>query len=298
MTQSLFDRPLGRVPRAAIFLSGSGSNAIKLLEAISGPDKGSWELAALVTDRPQKSAASRIAARFGFEDRLVELDIAEFYRQRGEPRVSLATPFCRRLRETWTNALRAELKPFAPDFGILAGFVPLCNIAADFPCLNVHPGDLTYERNGRRLLVGLHTIPIEMAIEEGLNFMRSSVIVAQPYRGDGADDMDSGPVLGVSRPVEIDFMGKSREELMALLSIRPQQRPPGGYRDLMEKVASHNQDRLKERGDWTVFPPVVKAFAEGRFAKDEKGSLLWRDDSGSWIPVKTVEFGEGRCKPL
>lgn len=291
MMRSVFDKPSGRAPAAAIFMSGSGSNAVKMLQALNGPDKGIWSVAALVTDRPVKSAARRIAAEFGLQDRLVELDIAEFYKECGETRVSLATPRGREIREEWTNTLRAKLAPFKPDFGILAGFVPLSNITGDFPCLNVHPGDLTYERDGRRLLVGLHTIPVELAIAEGLDSLRSSVIIAQPYTGSGSGEMDSGPVLGVSRQVEIDFQGQSRDSLLALMAARPQRRPPGGFGDELEKIASLNQDLLKERGDWTVLPPVVRAFAEGRFAVDAAGGLLWRDGQGRWQEVKTVEFG-------
>ena len=279
-------------------MSGSGSNAIKLLEALNGPDKNVWSVAALVTDRPLTSAARRIASDFGLLDRLIELDIAQFYKDKGESRVSLATPRGREIREEWTNALRKALSPFAPDFGILAGFVPLSNITGDFPCLNVHPGDLTYEKNGRRRLVGLHTIPIELAIAEDLNTLRSSVILAQPYTGSGSEEMDSGPVLGISQEVPIDFQGLSRDELLAAMCRRPDKRPAGGFKDAMEKVASHNQDRLKERGDWTVFPPVVRAFAEGRFALDEKKKLLWLDGKSTAIPVKTVEFGNGVPRPI
>jgi hypothetical protein len=232
------------------------------------------------------------------EKRLVELDIAEFYKARGEARASLATPRGRELREEWTDALRAALKPFAPDFGVLAGFVPLSNIVGDFPCLNVHPGDLTFEKNGRRLLVGLHTIPIELALAEGLRSLRSSVILAQPYSGSGSEEMDSGPVLGVSPEVAADFQGNSLESLLALRDARPAQRPPGGFKDALEALAALNQERLKERGDWTVFPPVVRAFAEGRYALDAKGALLWLSGDGAWLPVKTVEFSSSGARPL
>ncbi len=298
MKSSIFAKASSRdIPRAAIFLSGSGSNAIKLLESLRGPAKGAWTVAALATDRPKTSAAAAIAARFGLSDRLVELDIAEFYKERGETRVSLATEKGRSIREEWTASLRRKLAPFAPDFGVLAGFVPLCNIAGDFPCLNVHPGDLTYEKDGRRVLAGLHTIPIENAILEGLDSLRSSVILAQPYTGSGDEEMDSGPVLGVSRPMPIDFHGHERAELLEAYAKRPERRPPGGFKDVMAEVAALNQDALKEHGDWTVLPPVVEAFAKGRYALDEAGTLLWACEDGD-LKVKTVEFGAGAARPV
>lgn len=98
------------------------------------------------------------------------------------------------------RALRELVLPWKIDFGVLAGFVPLCNITADLPCLNVHPGDLTVETDGRRILAGLHFKPVETAILAGHPALRSSVILAQPFEGSGEAEMDSGPVLGVSRP--------------------------------------------------------------------------------------------------
>ncbi len=286
----------GRPPRAAIFLSGSGSNAVKLLEALRGPDAGKWTAATLVTDRPLKSGARRIASEFGLP--LVEHDIAEFYKARGEQRASIATEEGRKLREEWTNGLRAKLEPFKIDFGVLAGFVPLSNIVGDFPCLNVHPGDLTIERGGSRLLVGLHTIPVERAILDGHHTLRSSVIVAQPYTGAGSE-MDSGPLLGISTPVEIDFLGVSPSHLRMLAEYRPKQRPKGGFKDDLEAVAAHNQERLKERGDWIALPPVVRAFAEGRYLlEDSSDKLLWRDSHGKLLPIRTVEFGSEGLAPV
>ena len=125
--------------------------------------------------------------------------------------------------------------------------MPLTNLTADFPCLNVHPGDLTVEDSGRRLLVGLHTIPIETAILRGFDHLRSSVIVAQTYTGAGGE-MDSGPVLGVSPKVGIDLQGRSLDELRGIAARRPPQRPVGGFKDSLESIASHNQNLLKKGG--------------------------------------------------
>ncbi|MFA5206219.1 MAG: hypothetical protein WC708_17620, partial [Lentisphaeria bacterium] len=137
----------GAKPRAAIFLSGGGSNAERLLAGLAAaPADTPWTAAALVTDAPETSRARELGARFNVP--VVAEDIRAFYRAHGETRVSLATPKGRELRTAWTGRLRAALQPLAPDFGVLAGFVPLCNITGDFPCLNVHPGDLTYLKDG------------------------------------------------------------------------------------------------------------------------------------------------------
>jgi len=274
-------------PSAAIFMSGSGSNAEKLLDSIRDEEIAPWKAALIFTDASLKSRAAEIARNYRIP--LVELDILEFYRQRGETKVSLATENGRRIREEWTQEMRKIIGPFKVDFGILAGFVPLTNITSDFPCLNVHPGDLTVEDGGRRIYVGLHTIPVETAIMRGCSFLRSSVIIAQTYTGKGGE-MDSGPILGISTPVKIDLQGKSIEELELAYKNRSIQKPPGGYKDILVDLAKKNQENLKINGDWTVFPPAVKDFASGKFAQDEMGSLVYLTDDG-WKKIKTVEYG-------
>ncbi len=288
MTPRSFITTSNRLPRAAIFVSGTGTNAERVVARWRDRHAAarSWEPAAIVTDAPGKSRAGVIASAEGLP--LVSLDIRAFYQERGEGKVSLATERGRQIRAAWTDSLRKLIAPLRIDFGILAGFVPLTNLTADFPCLNVHPGDLTVEEGGRRLLVGLHTLPIETAILRGLPHLRSSVIVAQPYTG-GGGEMDSGPILGISPPVAIDLQGNRLDILRRIADARPRQRPVGGYKDLLEGVAAHNQDLLKRGGDWIVFPRVVEDFAEGNFALDDTGGLFFRTE-GVWRGVKTVAY--------
>jgi len=276
-------------------MSGSGSNAEKLLESLHSGKFSSWDAAVLVTDNPEKSRTAELSEKFGLP--YVELDLRAFYRERGETRISLATETGRAIREEWTEELRRYLKPFDIDFGILAGFVPLTNITNDFPCLNVHPGDLTVEKDGQRILVGLHTIPVEIAMLEGLDSLRSSVIVAQTYTGKGGE-MDSGPILGLSEAVEIDPKGKTLDDFKSLSSSRPDKRPVGGFKDELEDIADHNQTLLKEQGDWIVFPPAVEDFAAGRFAFDEDENQLYYDIDGAWKAIKTVEYTDSSATPV
>ena len=163
--------------RMAIFLSGSGSNAERILQQWQAAEAPPFEVVTLVTDRPERSRAFEIGRAFDLP--VIANDIREFYRSGGCTRVTLATAEGRSLREKWTDALRRQLADYRIDFGVFAGFIPLTNITGDFPCLNVHPGDLTYLKGGERYLVGLHTVPIERAILEGLDHLRTSVIIAE-----------------------------------------------------------------------------------------------------------------------
>ncbi|MDD2402982.1 MAG: hypothetical protein PHV75_07750 [Victivallaceae bacterium] len=262
--------------RAAIFMSGSGDNARKLLETRSG----AWKAEALVTDYPENSKAADIAEQFKIP--LVSVPIRNFYATHGLKSISLATAEGRGVRDLWTAEIRNKLMPFQIDLGILAGFVSLCNIASDFPCLNIHPGDLTYEVDGRRYLTGLHTIPVERALLAGLPYLRSSVIAIMPYYSEA--DIDAGPILGVSSPVPVDNGGLSLKELRSIAEKRPTRKPVGGWGDILEKLALKHQSRLKFEGDLKVYSRVVDDYANGRF-KIHNGRLYYE---GS--PVKTVEY--------
>ena len=281
-------------PTMAIFLSGSGSNAEMLLKTIQALPKPPLTVKALVTDAPLTSRAHELGARYHLP--VVASDIREFYLRRGENRVSIATPKGQEIRNAWTDDLRARIAPFELDFAVFAGFVPLTNLTRDFPCLNVHPGDLTFRKDGKRLLVGLHTIPIELAILSGLDYLRSSVIIAQTYSGQGGE-MDSGPILGISPKVPIDLHGCALPELQAIWRGRPPQRPKGGFDDKLEHIAAANQDNLKQAGDWVVLPQTVRDYAEQRFALDGDDRLLFRSGD-TWAGVTTVVYHQDQHREL
>mgnify|MGYP006274627661 CR=1 FL=1 len=276
-----------RPARVVVFLSGSGSNAERVLELSRATPKPPFRVVALVTDSPQKSRATQIAETYGIP--LLENDIRSFYRERGLHRVTIRTEEGRAAREAWTDAVREQLADVRPDFGVLAGFVPLTNLVGDFPCLNVHPGDLTVLKDGERHLIGLHTVPVERAMLAGMDSLRSSVILAEPYVG-GGDNMDSGPLLGLSPAVPVDWRGATVEELRKCMSARPETRPKGGFGDALEELAKHNLTRLKENGDWIVLPRVVADVADGRFGLDEQRNLFYRRRDGRWLAVQTVIY--------
>ena len=277
------------VPSAIIFMSGSGTNAEKLLES---PDCGKlWKCSAIVTDRTKGCRAKEIAERFNVP--YILHDIFEFYKERGLDKISVATERGMEVRNLWTDALREKIADIPHDFGLLAGFVPLSNIVGDFPCLYVHPGDVTVEKDGVRILAGLHSGPVETAILEGHSTLRSSVIIATPFIP-GEGNVDSGFVLGVSAPVEIKLPdGVTIEQLQACKNARTK-----GRDDLLGKIADEHIDRLKEGGDWKLFPAVTQAFTQNRYAYDDENNLLWKCDDGVFQKIKTVRFENGTVTPV
>ncbi|MBS1368821.1 MAG: hypothetical protein HPZ91_02590 [Lentisphaeria bacterium] len=284
MIKKIFPGASGRPARAAIFMSGSGTNAEALLRYCAERPGCSFSPALIVTDAPESSRARVLSAEWGIP--LVEHDIRAFYAARGESAISLVSERRRAIRAEWTDMLRELLVPREIDFGVLAGFVPLCNITADLPCLNVHPGDLTIEAGGRRILAGLHFRPVETAILAGHASLRSSVILAQPFKGGGEAEMDSGPVLGVSRPMPVELCGESVSSLSAVRAARTH----GPCRDRLREVAAFNLEKLKAAGDHVVLPRTVDDFAGGRFGTDGAGRLYFRNGD-AWVPCRTVEYG-------
>ena len=71
-----------------------------------------------------------------------------------------------------------------------------------------------------------------------------------------------------------------------------------GRDDLLGKIADEHIDRLKEGGDWKLFPAVTAAFTQGRYAYSEDNTLLWRCDDGIYRKVKTVLFENGTINPV
>ena len=232
----LFEAPSNRKCRGALFLSGSGSNALKLLDRAAEADCP-YEIAVLVTDNPEKSIARQLAQDYSIP--LIEHDLRKFYRDNGEDTIALTSPRRCELRDLWSDEVYDMLTQYQVDFGILAGFIPLTNIVGRIPCLNVHPGDLTVVENGRRIFAGLHFRPVENAVLRGDESLRSSVILAQNYQGSGKDEMDSGPILGVSEAVRIELNGNTVAGLQKISDNR--QSAP--YRDELRKVAEKNVEK-------------------------------------------------------
>ena len=286
----LFVPVAGKKARAALFLSGGGSNARKLLSISTAGNDCSYEIVVLVTDAPESSAARSLAKEYSLP--LAELDIRKFYAEHGEDKTSLNTPRRCELRDLWSEELYKLVEPHHVDFGILAGFVSLSNIVGKLPCLNVHPGDLTVTEDDVRIFAGLHYRPVENAILRGYDSLRSSVILAQNYSGSGKKEVDSGPVLGISEAVPVEFGGNTLEALKEVFAAR--EKAP--FKDALRQVANDSIEQLKIRGDHVVYPEVVELFARGDYALDEQGILHFLHH-GKWEVVETVEFsGSGKYK--
>ena len=297
MITEYFKKKEASKAKIAIFLSGSGSNAEKLLEKqLQEGDDCAYEVSVLLADRTKNCRILELGEKYNTPTEVI--NIKEFYESYGLKSISLALKKGRKVRDLWTQQLYEKLQKYTVNFAVLAGFIPLTNITKFLPCLNVHPGDLLVEKNNQRLLVGLHETPIELAIINGFDNLRSSVIIAEPYAT--LDDMDNGALLGVSDSVPIDLQGHSLSKLQEVYNKRIECRPMGGYKDLLNEIANHNQELLKVAGDHIVLPQTVENFAKNLYSKDQNtGELFFRNNiNDKFEKIKTIRYSKKESPKL
>jgi folate-dependent phosphoribosylglycinamide formyltransferase PurN len=277
--------------RAAILMSGTGSNAEALIRYCR-KNKCAFSPEVLLTDNPG-CRAKELSQLYDIP--LLELDIRKFYADRGEESIKLDTPRRQEIRNEWSAALYQLLVPFGIELVLLAGFIPLTGLTGMLPCLNVHPGDLTItDSSGRRLYAGLHYRPVEDAICNGCSAIRSSVILAQPYSGNGKGEMDSGPIIGVSERIPIDL---APETAQSLSEVRKKRIPGKRADDILRQKAVQTVEIMKVSGDHVIFPAAADDFARGRFACDENGVLFFRNGT-EFTAILSVEYTPGGKKLL
>ena len=149
--------------RVAVFISGSGSNMVKLAEA-AGADGFPAEIVAVISDKPDAAGLDKARA----------LGIATYTLARQDYESKMAHE----------DAMLAVLADIEPDVICLAGFMRL--LSADFirayegRIINIHPSLLP-------LFPGLHTH--QRAIDAGMRVAGCTVHFV-------TEGMDEGPVIG------------------------------------------------------------------------------------------------------
>ena len=264
-----------RVP-TAILMSGTGSNARKLIEYRSP----CLDIRLILSDNPASNSAW-IAGEHGIAHRLN--DITRFFGPPAPPGGG-ANEQRRRfqdrgLREAFDRETDRLLSSFGIRLVAAAGYAWVLSpfICRRYLMVNVHPGDLRVrDERGRRKYVGLGWIPSAKAILSGEREAFSTTHLI-------TEELDGGPLARVSRPVPLELPpGVTRENIL----------PPGVslgevIRDLnrdggrlyggspIVAVARRVQERLKEIGDWVEFPLTLHRAAAlmlaGRLGLDAQG---------------------------
>ncbi|MCB2227155.1 MAG: formyl transferase [Desulfarculaceae bacterium] len=249
MTPGLIFDPAsaGRRLKVAAFMSGSGTNVIKLLET---PDPA-FEVAFVFSDTAtDKCRGQEIARRFDLP--YFAYDTRRFHEKRGIKR-SVKTAEGLAARQEYDQVAAKLIEAFSVDLIALGGYMSFLTLTG---AVNVHPADLSLVgADGSRTFVGDDAVMD--AILAGQSELRSSTLFTDL-------GVDSGPLLMVSDPIAVELPAPL-DELRA---------DPARLRE----VADANQERLKEAGDWVVFPKTVQLIAQGRLGLTESGVVTLDGD--------------------
>jgi len=274
------DSRRGRIP-TAILMSGTGSNARKLLE-YAPPDRSEpdYQVRVIVSDNPD-SNYRRIA-----RDHALPAELNDIYAFFGVPRCGQGLEPADRAklkdaagRERFDRRTREILHGYGVRLVALAGYdwVIAPFICQEYIVVNVHPGDLRVrDSRGRRRYIGLGWVPTAKAILAGEHLVHSTTHLV-------TEELDGGPIARVSQGVSIDLpAGVTPGNILPLgMQLRDVIRAarcgddPELASSLLVTHAKAVQERLKQLGDWIELPRTLDQVAalmrSGRFARPHAG---------------------------
>jgi len=255
VTIPIFDPSVGYRMRVALFISGSGTNGLRIIEKSEG-EESNFVVTLIYSDvrdtRTRRSGskmsrAKEIAEKYGIAYECV--DIRDFYNDRGIKRTDLS------LRPEYDRLVLERLRDHDIDLLVNAGYMSIMTTVLldeyEGRIVNVHPADLSIMEGDRRKYVGIHVV--EDAILSGDQNIFSTTHIVR-------EEVDGGEMLVISAPVPVQ-LNVSLEKLAEDKKLR-------------KVVVSEHQTRLKEAGDWVVLPMTVQMVSEGRFALSEEGVYL------------------------
>lgn len=244
--KELYHPEIGRM-RIAGLMSGSGSNLRKIIEhgrkIEADEGRAPYQVVVIFSDNP-KSNAEKIGKDYGIP--VVVRDLGAFYIERGKPRKDLI------VRAEFDDGTVKALKPFNVDVGAYAGYMSIATeqLINAFVGVNVHPADLSIMTGGKRKYTGDHAV--RDAILAGEKNLRSTTHIIE-------SQVDYGRILMVSRPLAVNLP----EDF------------DSSNKDQVNMIADQHQNRLKEIGDWAIFPKTLEHLADGKYSQDEKGNLYF-----------------------
>lgn len=238
------------------FMSGSGTNIRKIIEYQKNLGKNTpYELKFLFSNvsDPKRCKIREISKEYGIEYKIN--DLKEFYNKRQIDRRNL------QVRKEYDKTTAKWLKEHQIDAVVLGGYMAIVTeeIFDNFITINVHPADLSITNaSGRRKFVG--DSAVKDAIIAGEKELRSSVHIV-------SKEVDGGPLLLISKSIEVNLPDKiTLDDLM-----KTENEP------LLDQIADKHQDKLKEKGDWVIFPLSIEYIARGYIGYDEQGNIYYKE---------------------
>lgn len=242
LNRTLLYTPTDKPMRVAGFMSGHGSNLRKIIE--HQQCTSAYEVVVIFTDNPH-SAAKTIGKEFGIP--VITHNIKQFYQEHTASLTDLS------LRPDFDRATIHALEPYTVAVAAYAGYMSIASgvLVRAFLGINVHPADLSIIENGKRKYTGAHCVRDAVLARE--TEMRSTTHLVETQ-------VDGGRILMVSKPVTIP-VGTGLDTSLP--------------REVQNKIVSEYQNKLKQIGDWDIFPKTLEYLATGRFAQDDRGNLYF-----------------------
>ncbi|MBI2549750.1 phosphoribosylamine--glycine ligase [Candidatus Woesearchaeota archaeon] len=250
-TLKLLYTPKSEPMKVAAFMSGSGSNLRRILELqqqLKQQGKELFKVVMIFTDTADEKIcnAKKIAAEYKVA--YYCNDIREYYAKLG-----YSDKKDMKIRQQYDAETAKLLRMHKADIVALCGYMSIITkpVIGSFLTVNVHPADLRIkdESGGRKYAGCMGSECIKKAMINGEKEARSTTHIV-------TENVDQGQVLLVSKPVRLD-----------ITNIR------SSNEEELDKIAHEYQEKLKEQGDWKVYPETIKMLAEGRLAADEKGTI-------------------------
>ncbi|MEK6910438.1 MAG: formyltransferase family protein [Nanoarchaeota archaeon] len=234
------------VMRTVAFMSGKGSNIVKLLDvqkAMNASGGCPYEIVGLFSDTEQSNARI-IAGEFDLP--VFVNDLEAFCAKYERPVKDMET------RALYDSITRRTLHHLDAHAIVLGGYMRKITqpLLSNYICVNVHPADLSkVNADGKRIYTGDKAVA--KALFAGERELRSTVHLVNK-------DVDQGPILMISDAVQVN------ESVSALSD-----------EGFLAERAKHYQDLLKERGDLVIFPKTLVNIARGRYGLDMEGRLYF-----------------------
>lgn len=227
-------------------MSGTGSNLRKIIEheqhLTQRTGQAPYHVAVIFSDNPASSAA-QIGEEFHLP--VIMHNLKQFYAERHQPLRDLT------VRAEFDRLTVEALEPYHITVAAFAGYMSIATpvLIRSFLGVNVHPADLSIMVNNQRKYTGLH--PVKDALLAGESELRATTHIV-------SEQVDGGKLLMISPALPVtqtDFKGLTSE--------------------LQKTLAETYQNKLKEIGDWVVFPKTLEYIATGRFTQDDMGNLYF-----------------------
>ena len=242
----LHDPKSGKL-RVVGLMSGSGTNIRRILErqrAIEKSEGRSPFEMVVIFSNDVRSKAPEIGRDFAVP--VLLNDMRAWYDRRNANWRDLE------LRAEYDRETIRMLKPFRPKLAAFGGYMAVATapLLEAYIGINVHPADLSIEVGKRRKYTGDHAVLDAILAGEKTIASTTHIVEAK---------VDMGRLLMISAPLPVTL-------------------PPGADitdNELAKRIADEHQDRLKEKGDWVIFPKSIEDIARGKFAQDKNGLLYY-----------------------